>query len=138
MAIKRKGLRFAAQCPDATTCLLLRHIVCARLGVSMEVTLTQGAVLLAITTGIVSAGLASSVWTLLTDEDLSLWSLTESDLFTPLRVIMLVLAAPMIMFTKGFLASLERPVVLIPSGIFGLAWSFFQGVFILTTVFGLT
>lgn len=96
------------------------------------------AYLLAIAVGIVSSGLVSSLWEIATDEALELRDLMDPapTLVTPFRVLAIVWSAPMIVLADAFWWIIARPFVGLPLLISGLVWSFLQGVFILTKVFG--
>ncbi len=96
------------------------------------------AVLLAIAVGIVSAGLTGSLWQLATGSDPDFAMLFESDLLVPLRVAAVVLAAPWILLNAAFWWLIAYPPVALPLLIVSLGWSFLQGVFILTQIFGLS
>jgi hypothetical protein len=102
-----------------------------------EQELIGAAYLLAFVVGIVVSGFVSSLWTAFSDEPLELAMLAESDFLTPLRVVVVVLCAPTMLLTGGFLWAMERSVLSI--GYFALAafWSFFQGVFVLTQLFNI-
>ena len=96
--------------------------------------------LLAVAVGIVSSGLVASAWKLATDEELHLIGLFDAypTLLTPLRVLAIILAAPVIVLTDAFWWLVDRPLAGVPILSAGLLWSFLQGVFILTQVFGFT
>jgi hypothetical protein len=93
------------------------------------------AYLLAFVVGIVVSGIVSSIWSLFTDEPLELAMLGESDFLTPVRVVVLVLCAPTMLFTGGFIWTLERSYLAVGYFALGAFWSFFQGVFVLTQLF---
>ena len=59
-------------------------------------------------------------------------------LMTPLRVMAIVFAAPTTILLDAFDDLIDRPLLGLPVLGAALVWSFFQGVFILTQVFGLT
>jgi hypothetical protein len=96
------------------------------------------AYLLAILMGIVSSGVVGSAWELATGEEPRLGDLLDPnpDLLTPLRVLAAVFAAPAKILSDGFWWLIVQPFFGLPILIAGLAWSFLQGVFILTQVFG--
>ncbi len=96
--------------------------------------------LLAIAVGVVSSGLVASAWKLATDEELQLIGLLDPfpTLLTPLRVLAIILAAPVIVLMDAFWWLVDRPLAGVPILSAGLLWSFLQGVFILTQVFGFT
>jgi hypothetical protein len=96
--------------------------------------------LLAIAVGVVSSGLVGTLWTLATDEEPRLRALLDPNPgpLTPLRVLAIVFSAPTTIFMQGFADLIVRPVIGVPVLISAFVWSFLQGVFILTRVFGLT
>ena len=98
----------------------------------------QAAQLLAVAVGIVSSGLVSSLWEIATEENLQLGNLLDPapTFLTPLRVLAIVLSAPIIVLVDAFWWMLAKPVFGVPLVMAGLVWSFLQGVFILTKVFG--
>ena len=102
-----------------------------------QLELIGAAYLLAFVVGIVVSGMVSSIWAMCSDEPLELAMLGESDFLTPVRVIVVVLSAPTMLFSGGFLWTLERSFLAV--GYFALAvfWSFFQGVFVLTQLFNI-
>jgi hypothetical protein len=93
------------------------------------------AYVLAFAVGIVVSGIVSSIWSICTDEPLELAMLGESDFFTPVRAIVLVLCAPTMLFSGGFIWTLERSFLAVGYFALGAFWSFFQGVFVLTQLF---
>ena len=100
----------------------------------------HAAYLFAIAVGFVSAGLIGSAWALATDEEPLLAGLFDPNpgLLTPLRVLAIVFAAPTTILLDAFDQLIDRPIIGVPVFLSALVWSFFQGVFILTQVFGLT
>lgn len=100
----------------------------------------HAAYLFAIAVGFVSAGIVGSVWAIATDEEPRLAGLLDPNptLMTPLRVLAIVFAAPTTILLDAFDDLIDRPLLGIPIFAAALVWSFFQGVFILTQVFGLT
>jgi hypothetical protein len=96
------------------------------------------ACLLAVAVGIVSSGLVSSLWEIATEEDLHLGDILDPapTLLTPLRVLAVVWSAPMIVLVDAFWWLIAKPLFGVPLVAAGLLWSFLQGVFILTKVFG--
>jgi hypothetical protein len=89
-------------------------------------------------TGIISAGLISSLWSLAFDDPPKFSLLLESDFLTPLKVIVVVLAAPIIVLSHSVWWLVVRPPVGVLLLLAGLCWSFLQGVFILTRVFNIS
>lgn len=100
----------------------------------------HAAYLFAIAVGFVSAGIVGSVWAIAMDEEPRLAGLLDPNptLMTPLRVLAIVFAAPTTILLDAFDDLIDRPLLGVPVLAAALVWSFFQGVFILTQVFGLT
>jgi hypothetical protein len=98
---------------------------------------TASAILLAFATGLVVAGIAGNVMHILMGRSPDLSVLDEEDLYTPVRMIGLVIAAPWLLFQNAMWWFIAKPVVGLPVLMAGILWSTFQGVFILTQVFGL-
>jgi hypothetical protein len=98
------------------------------------------ACLFAVAVGVVTAGIISSMWELAFDEEPGLNQLLDPDptLLTPLRVMAAVLSAPLTVFNAALWWLIERPLVGTILLLAGALWSFVQGVFILTQVFGFT
>ncbi len=96
------------------------------------------AYLLAMAVGIVSSGLVSSLWEIATDENLQLGDILDPapTLLTPLRVMVVIWSAPIIVLVDAFWWIIAKPLFGVPLVVVGLVWSFLQGVFILTKVFG--
>jgi hypothetical protein len=96
------------------------------------------AYLFAIATGIVSSGAIGSLWASITDEAPHFGMLTDGDALTPIKVPVVVLSGPTTMIISSFWWFIERPLVGLLMLLGGLAWSFFQGVFILTQLFNIS
>jgi hypothetical protein len=98
------------------------------------------AYLFAIAVGFVSAGIIGSLWAIATDEEPRLGALLDPNptLLTPVRVFAIIFAAPTTVLLQAFEDLIERPFAGIPVLGAALLWSFMQGVFILTQVFGVT
>ena len=96
------------------------------------------AYLLAMAVGIVSSGLVSSLWEIVTEENLQLGDILDPapSLLTPLRVMAVILSAPIIVLVDAFWWIIAKPIYGVPLVVAGLVWSFLQGAFILTKVFG--
>jgi hypothetical protein len=94
--------------------------------------------LLAGVTGLVAAGLTGSAWAMFTGENPRLWMLREYRTDLPLRALVLVGYAPLAVTQAGLGDINRNPVFAFMVMATGLLWSFFQGVFILTAVFGFT
>jgi hypothetical protein len=91
----------------------------------------------AVAVGLVSAGLIGSAWALATGERPKFQLLLEPSFFAPFRTLAVVIHAPLIMLYNGFWKFLANPVIGIILMTASLGWSFLQGVFILTQIFGL-
>lgn len=98
---------------------------------------THFAILLAVAVGFVSAGLAGNLWWLATGKSPDLSMLDECDFFVPVRTIALVASAPWLLIHAAFWWFIVYPPLGIPLVIAAVGWSFLQGVFILTKLFGL-
>jgi hypothetical protein len=96
------------------------------------------AILMAVGTGFVTAGLAGNLLHLIEGREPDLAMLTEEDLMTPVRIVGLVFAAPWMLFHAAGWWFIAKPPVGIQFLLAALGWSFLQGVFILTQVFGVT
>jgi hypothetical protein len=98
------------------------------------------AYLFAIAVGVVAAGLIGSMWELAFDEEprLALLLDPDPDFVTPFRALAVVLSAPVTVMKEAMWWLIERPAVGITLLLAGSVWSFFQGVFILTQLFGFT
>jgi hypothetical protein len=97
----------------------------------------NAAIFFGVTTGVVSAGLVSSLWTLTAGDSPRFRLLFESDFLTPIRIIVVIFAAPMIVLSHSVWWLIVRPPLGFVLFILGLFWSFIQGVFILTQVFNI-
>ncbi len=95
-------------------------------------------VLFAIAVGLVSAGLLGSLWTLVFEEEPQLGLLLDAEptLLTPLRALSVVFAAPSTIAEKALWWLVAEPMLGVPLMALAVGWSFLQGVFILTQVFG--
>ena len=89
-------------------------------------------------TGLTAAGIMGNGWAIATGETPTVRMLASYAPTTPLRIIALVIYAPLGV-TKAALDDLDHnpPFALMVLAV-GLLWSFLQGVFILTTFFGFT
>ncbi len=98
------------------------------------------AYLFALAVGFTSAGIVGSFWNIAMDEEPRLGALFDANptLLTPLRVLAIVFAAPVTVLLTAFHDLIERPILGVPVLAAALGWSFLQGVFILTQVFGIT
>jgi hypothetical protein len=96
------------------------------------------AYLFAIATGIVSSGAISSLWSILAGEAPSFKMLGDDDFLIPIKVPVVVLSGPTTLLLDACWWLMERPMIGLSMIVAGFAWSFIQGVFILTHVFGVT
>jgi len=96
------------------------------------------AYLMAILTGIVSSGLIGNGWAIATGEAPRLGDILDPhpSILTPFRVLAALFSAPTAVLLDGFWWLIEQPLFGVPLLLAGLLWSFLQGVFILTQVFG--
>jgi hypothetical protein len=96
------------------------------------------AYVMAVVVGLVSSGIIGSGWALATGEEARLRNLLDPNpsLLTPLRALVAVFSAPTMIVVDGFWWLIAQPLIGIPIIAAGLIWSFLQGVFILTQVFG--
>ena len=94
--------------------------------------------LLAGLTGLTAAGLAGNGWALATGRKPDIWLLSEYSVATPLRLLALVTYAPLATVRAGLSHIDHNPVFAVMMVAAGLFWSFIQGVFILTALFGYT
>jgi hypothetical protein len=97
----------------------------------------QVAYLFAIATGIVSSGAIGSLWAAATFEAPHFGLLRDGDILTPIKVPVVVFSAPTTLIVQSFKTALEEPLMGALLFVVGLSWSFLQGVFILTQVFGI-
>ncbi|MFO1033066.1 MAG: hypothetical protein U1E15_02875 [Hyphomicrobiales bacterium] len=101
---------------------------------------SHAAILFAIAVGFTAAGIIGSLWQLAFDEVPMLSRLLDPypTFLTPFRVLAIVFAAPTTVLLRAFSDMINRPILGIPVLAASLVWSFFEGVFILTQVFGIT
>ena len=96
------------------------------------------AYLFAIAVGLVSSGAIASLWAVATNDSPRLAMLTDGSVYSPLRVPLVVLSAPVRLIGSACWWMFESPLIGFLLLLAGIAWSFFQGVFILTQIFGVT
>ena len=94
--------------------------------------------LFALAVGIVSAGFTGSLWAVTAGEFPRPSHLARADAATPLKLIALIVSAPVILLRHGLWYLDFNPVLALVLLGLGLGWSFLQGVFILTTFFAFT
>jgi hypothetical protein len=94
--------------------------------------------LFALLVGIASSGLIGSAWAMASGETPRLQHLLDPEptLVTPVRVFAVLFSAPTTILVDGFWWLIEQPLFGVPIISAGLVWSFLQGVFILTQLFG--
>ena len=98
--------------------------------------LSLAAVGFAVGTGIISSGAIASLLQALGGERPRFSTLLDGKLSTPLIAPLIMASGPTSLLANGFRGLLRQPAL----GVFmvtgGLLWSFVQGVFIMTKVFG--
>ena len=94
--------------------------------------------ILAALTGLTAGGLAGDGWAIVTGERPSLWMLSQYSVSMPLKVVALIVYAPLALVKSGVSYVDSNPVFAMMVMAAGLLWSFVQGVFILITFFGFT
>ena len=92
----------------------------------------------AIAVGVVSSGAIGSLWAWATDEVPDLSDFEEPDLLTPLRGVAIVLSAPTTLLVHSLWNAFSKPFWAFLLLLAGLGWSFVQGVFIMSQIFGVT
>lgn len=92
----------------------------------------------AIAVGLVTSGAIASLWAVMTDETPHMAMLTDGSIFSPLKVPFVILSAPVGLIGSAFQWMFESPLLGGLLLFLGIAWSFLQGVFILTQIFGVT
>ena len=93
--------------------------------------------LFAVAVGIVMAGITASLWTLALGEEPRFGLLLEPSAVAPLRAIVIVLSAPLLLLLAAwrYVGSVSVAMLLV---VISLGWSFLLGVFILTQFFGVS
>ncbi len=96
------------------------------------------AYLMALAVGLISSGLIGNAWAMATGEEPRLGDLIDPNpsVITPFRALAAIFSAPTAILLDGFWWMIAQPLIGVPIVLAGLAWSFLQGVFILTQVFG--
>lgn len=95
------------------------------------------AYLFAVAVGIVTAGITASLWTLAAGEEPGFAILLEPSALAPLRALVIVACVPLLLLLAARRYA-GRASVAMPLVAASLGWSFLQGVFILTRIFGVT
>ncbi len=95
------------------------------------------AYLFAVAVGIVAAGIAASLWTWAAGEEPRFVLLLEPSAVAPLRALVIVVSVPLLLLLAAwrYVGSASVAMLLVAAS---LGWSFLQGVFILTRIFGVT
>ncbi|HRA92721.1 MAG: hypothetical protein IT541_06730 [Hyphomicrobiales bacterium] len=95
------------------------------------------AYLFAVAVGIVTAGIAASLWTWAAGEEPRFALLLEPSAVAPLRALVIVVSVPLLLLLAAwrYVGSASVAMLLVAAS---LGWSFLQGVFILTRIFGVT
>ena len=86
--------------------------------------------------GLVPGGVLGSAWAVATGEAPRIGSLYRLDYLTPVKIVALCLYAPLGIVRTALWSVEFNPVLAAILLVFGLGWSFLEGVFILTTFFG--
>jgi hypothetical protein len=87
--------------------------------------------------GIVMAGITASLWALALGEEPRFGLLLEPSAIAPLRAIVIILSAPLLLLLAAwrYIGNASVAMVLVVAS---LGWSFLLGVFILTQFFGVS
>ena len=93
--------------------------------------------LFAVAVGIVMAGITASLWALALGEEPRFGLLLEPSAIAPLRAIVIILSAPLLLLLAAwrYIGNARVAMVLVAAS---LGWSFLLGVFILTQLFGVS
>lgn len=87
--------------------------------------------------GLTTAGFTASLWGAFTGAPPSSALIATRDWLMPLRVLVLVFSAPLLLFYDGLRELTVNGKIAVAAIAAGGVWSFFEGVFILTMVFAL-
>jgi hypothetical protein len=90
----------------------------------------------AIAAGLASAGITSTLWTLIAGEELRLALPRKAGVDGLLRMLAIGIYAPLGIVQAGLAYLNRNPILALIILALGLGWSFLQGVFILTQFFG--
>ena len=93
--------------------------------------------LYALCVGLAVSGLAGSIWGMVASGRPEFDDLLEGDHLTPIKFPFVVLHGPLIVLTEGTRWLIMNPPIGLLMLAVGFGWGFFQGVFVLTQVFGL-
>ena len=95
------------------------------------------AYLFAAAAGIVLAGVTASLWTLAVGEEPRFGLLLEPSAIAPLRALVVMVSAPILLLVaaRHYIGRASVSMLLVAAS---LGWSFLQGVFILTQIFGVS
>lgn len=98
------------------------------------------AYLFALAVGLTAAGFVASLWAILAHEEVEISLLLDPypSIATPFRVFAVIVGAPLSLVYNAVWHLIDRPPLGLLMLVAGLAWAFFQGVFILTWIFGLS
>ncbi|MGQ0486539.1 MAG: DUF6949 family protein [Hyphomicrobiales bacterium] len=94
------------------------------------------AYLFAIAVGLVSAGIMGSIWTLFAGKELRAALPRKAGVDATLEMLAIGVNAPLAMVRTGSWYLSHDPILALIIIALGLGWSFLQGVFILTLLFG--
>jgi uncharacterized protein DUF6949 len=95
------------------------------------------AYLFAVAVGLVSAGIMGSIWRLVAGKELRPALPHRAGVDATLKMLAIGVCAPLAMVRTGLWYLTRNPVFALLIMCVGLGWSFLQGVFILTQIFGL-
>jgi uncharacterized protein DUF6949 len=95
------------------------------------------AYLFAVAVGLVSAGIMGSIWRLVAGKELRPALPRKAGLDATLKMLVIGVNAPLAMVRTGLWYTTHNPLLALIIIVIGLGWSFLQGVFILTQLFGL-
>lgn len=87
--------------------------------------------------GIAAAGITGSAWASFTGTRPGFQLLLEPGLSAPVRAMVVVISAPLLILLSGFRQLDAQPLIGGTLIALSLGWSFLQGVFILTQFFGI-
>ena len=88
--------------------------------------------------GLVAAGIVGSAWSMATGEQMTGWDLFAGGWLKPICALLVVVHTPLRLMKLGAEMTLDGALSGVAVLAAGAGWSFLQGVFILTQVFGVT